>query len=329
MADKKVINKIMSEYENLRITAATERKKRIDNINSKFPRIGEIDKEIFMLGSKNMRDILKNPEKSDELNKKLRENLNRLKAEKNKIISENNIDPDYDKYKYKCSVCSDTGYKENGERCVCFKQRLINEAYAVSNMSELIKEQNFENFSLEYYSADKDTTGFSPRENAEKILSGCKSFCKNFEADTKSLLFSGPTGLGKTFLSSAIAKEIMDSGKTVVYVRATRLFTIYEDYRFGRNTDRSDIENIYNADLLIIDDLGTEPNSTNNISFLFDVVNERISSGRKMIINTNFSLSELKKMYSTRFTSRVFEYFMMYQFVGEDIRIQKMKKEMS
>ena len=325
MADERVINKIFSEYENLRIAAARERKERIENVYKKFPEIKEIDGEINRLGLKNMNNILTNPEKKDEYNLDFHNKLKILTDRKNKILSENNIDTDYDKYNYKCKICSDTGYDENGDKCVCFKQKMINAAYSMSNMEDMIKKQNFDNFSLDYYPSEKTDEGISPRENMERILNNCKRFCKNFETENKSLFFYGATGLGKTFLSSAIAKEIMDSGKTVVYVRATKLFTIYEEYRFGKKSDKSIIDNIYNCDLLIIDDLGTEMNSANNFSFLFDVINDRISNNKKMIINTNLSLGEITGIYSNRFTSRLYEFFNMYKFYGEDIRLQKLK----
>lgn len=325
MTDENVINKIISEYESLRTSAATERKNRIDEVYKKFPEICEIDNQINKLGFENMTKIIKNPQKKDEYNKSLHDNLKILEEKKNKILSENKIDKDYDQYHYQCSICSDTGYDENGAKCICFKQKLINEAYSMSNMAEMIKTQNFDTFVLDYYPKQQNEEGISPYENMEKILQGCKKFCEDFESENKSMLFYGPTGLGKTFLSSAIAKEVMDAGKTVVYVRATRLFSVYEDYRFGRNSDRSVIDNIYSADLLIIDDLGTEPNNNNNTSFLFDVVNERIANNKKMIINTNLGLGELTKIYSMRFTSRLYEYFKMYKFFGEDIRLQKLK----
>ena len=325
MAEERVINKIMDEYEELRMNAANDRKRRIEEVNKNFPRIGEIDKEIFRRGLDNTNNILKNPEKKDEFNADFKENLERLNAEKKKIMQENNISDDYDKYKYVCENCHDTGYDDNGKKCQCFKQKLINEAYSMSNMAEIIKTQNFDTFSIDYYSRQPYENGISPYENMTKIYNNCKRFCENFENETKGLVFYGTTGLGKTFLSSAIAKDIMDRGKTVVYVRATKLFTIYEDYKFGRNTDRSVIENIYNADLLIIDDLGTEPFNKNNISFLFDIVNERIAKNKKIIINTNLQINEITKMYSMRFTSRLYEYFMLYKFYGEDIRIQKLK----
>ncbi len=326
MADETVLNKIIDEYEVMRIKAAEKRKIRINEVYDKFPRIEEIDKEIYSRGLQNTGNILKNPEKKDEFNKDYSENLKRLNAEKNKIIKENGISEDYDKYDYECKICNDTGYKENGEKCQCFKQKLINEAYNMSNMSQMIKTQNFETFSFDYYSKEDKDGDVSPYENIKKIYDNCKRFCENFDSEEKGMIFYGPTGLGKTFLSCAVAKNIMDNGKTVIYLRAARLFSIYEDYKFGRNNDFSAINNIYNADLLIIDDLGTEPPGKNNISFLFDVINERMANGKKIIINTNLQISELTKLYSMRFTSRLYEYFMMYKFYGEDIRIQKLKK---
>lgn len=326
MADEKIINKIMNEYEELRINAANERKRRMDEINTSFPRLAEIDREIFRRGLNNTNNILKSPEKKDEFNRDFKENLKRLNEEKNKIIKENNIPVDYNEYKYSCENCHDTGYDSSGKKCQCFKQKLINEAYSMSNMADIVKKQNFDTFSFDYYSKEPSDNGISPYENMVKIYNNCKRFCENFEKENKGLVFYGPTGLGKTFLSSAIAKKIMDNGKTVVYVRATRLFSLNEDYKFGRNTDRSVIDNIYNADLLIIDDLGTEPFNKNNLSFLFDIVNERTAENKKIIINTNLQISEITKIYSMRFTSRLYEYFMLYKFYGDDIRIQKLKE---
>lgn len=322
MAD---INKIMNEYEQLRTKNAADRKKRMEEVYEKFPRIREIDAEIFKKGLENTNNILKNPEKSKEYNSNFKENLKKMNEEKAEILKKNNIPADYDKYRYECEICKDTGYGSDGRKCVCFKQKLINEAYLSSNMSDIIKKQNFETFSFDYYSKQSDGSSPSPYENMVRIYHSCKRFCDSFDEQTKGLVFYGPTGLGKTFLSSAIAKELMDKGKTVVYVRATKMFSINEDYRFGRNTDRAAINNIYNADLLIIDDLGTEPSGSNNVSFLFDVINERIAGGKKTIINTNLQINEITKMYSMRFTSRLYEHFMLYKFYGEDIRIQKIK----
>lgn len=325
MADSATINKIFNEYEELRQRAANERRQRIDEVYKKVPRICEIDDEIYLLGLSNMQSILKNPENADVLNSEMKSKFKILNEEKKKLIEKNNIDAGYEEYRYECMDCGDTGYTEDGKKCKCLLQKLINEAYAKSNLGDILKKQNFDTFSFDYYSKENIGEDISPYENMKKIYNRCKKFCDDFENEEKSMLFYGSTGLGKTFLSSCIAKDLIDKGKTVIYTRATKLFNVYEDYKFGRNDDRSAIDNLYNADLLIIDDLGTEPQNKNNTSFLFDLISERISENKKIIINTNLSIGELAKMYSSRFASRIYESFDPRRFFGEDIRIQKFK----
>lgn len=323
MADSLTINRIFNEYEDLRTKASNERRLRIEKIYEKVPRIKKIDEEIYSAGFKNMQNILKNPENADEYNKALKEKNKMLKDEKQRLIEENNIPPDYDEYKYECSECGDTGYTEDGKKCRCFTQKLINAAYAKSNLGEILSKQNFDTFSFKYYSQEGKDNEISPYSNMVRIYERCKKFCDNFENEEKSLFFYGHTGLGKTFLSSCIAKELMDKGRTVIYTRATKLFNIYEDYKFGRNSDKSIIDNLYSADLLIIDDLGTEPNNKNNFAFLFDLMCDRLADNKKMIVNTNLSVGEIAKIYSSRFASRIYESFMVYKFYGDDIRIKK------
>ena len=317
----------MNEYHEKRNFASAMRRQKINEVYQKVPRIMEIDNEIYRLGMNNIQNILKNAEKGDEYNSELRKNIDILTAEKNRLIEEYNIPSDYDKYKYSCDICNDTGYNQNGERCVCFEQQIIMESYLNSNIADMLKKQNFGTFSFDYYSKEKEKESISPYDNIKRIYNGAKTFCDNFDKDNKNLFFYGGTGLGKTFISNCIAKEIIDKGKTVIYLSAPKLFSVYEDYKFGRNDDKSTINNIYDCDLLIIDDLGTEPENKINNSFLFDILNERLSNNKKMIINTNFEIAEIDKLYSKRYTSRLFEYFIIYRFIGEDIRLKMLKNE--
>lgn len=325
MADSLTVNKIFNEYEELRTKASNERRLRIDEVYLTVPRIKEIDDEIYSLGFGNMQNILKNPDEADKYNSEMKERFRVLKAEKQKLIEENNIPADYDKYKYECSLCGDTGYTPDGKKCVCFKQKLINAAYAKSNLGDILDKQNFDTFSFDYYSREKGNEEKSPYENMEKIFKRVKEYCDNFDDEKKSLLFYGTAGLGKTFLSSCIAKNIIEKEKTVIYTRATQMFSVYEDYKFGRMSDRSVIDDLYNFDLLIIDDLGAEAPNKNNAAFLFDLVSDRLSENKKIIINTNLNIGELVKIYSERFVSRVYENFELLRFFGDDIRVQKFK----
>ena len=311
---------IFIKYEEKREAAARKRSENIERVYKLVPRIREIDKEINIFGIQNVQNILRDPHNHEKYNSEMEENLKRLEEEKRTLLKENNIPEDFKKYEYECDACSDTGYTPDGKMCVCLKQSLINDAYSSSNIGELMKKNNFDNFKFDYYSKDKGKYSDSPFENITRIYNRTKNFCEEFDTMDKSLFFYGTTGLGKTFLSCAAAKELIEAGKTVVYVRASKLFTMFEDYKFGRLKDKSAIDNLYDCDLLIIDDLGSEADNRLNASVLFDVFDERISKGKKFIINTNLDLKEIGKVYSMRFMSRIMENFIICNFYGEDIR---------
>ena len=311
---------IFIKYEEKREAAARKRSENIERVYKLVPRIREIDKEINIFGIQNVQNILRDPHNHEKYNSEMEENLTRLEEEKRTLLKEKNIPEDFKKYEYECDACSDTGYTPDGKMCVCLKQSLINDAYSSSNIGELMKKNNFDNFKFDYYSKDKGKYSDSPFENITRIYNRTKNFCEEFDTTDKSLFFYGTTGLGKTFLSCASAKELIEAGKTVVYVRASKLFTMFEDYKFGRLKDKSAIDNLYDCDLLIIDDLGSEADSRLNASVLFDVFDERISKGKKFIINTNLDLKEIGKVYSMRFMSRIMENFIICNFYGEDIR---------
>ena len=118
------LTKIMNEYDEDRTYARVQREKRVAEVNEKYPQIGEIEKEINRLGIENFGNIIKNPEKSKEINEKFQKKLEELKEKKNKILSENNIPADYDQIKYKCEKCLDTGY-EDTKKCSCFINKII------------------------------------------------------------------------------------------------------------------------------------------------------------------------------------------------------------
>lgn len=320
---KDIIRKILAEYEEMRSIAFSEKEMRVKNVFEKYPEMREFSKEINRLGLENTKNIIKNPKNSRVFNEEFQKKLNDVVLKRNKFMAENNIEPDFDKVRYKCVKCEDSGYLENGEKCSCFKEKIINETYKSSNLSEVMKDMNFSNFRIDYYNNISEN-GISERENMEYILKASKSFCNNFEDYNRNILFYGAPGLGKTFMSVSIARDIINKGKSVIYISATRLFSNYEDYKFGKNEDLDRfIEDIYNSDLLIIDDLGTEFRSKLSVPFLFDLVNDRILKGKKIIINTNLLPDALEKAYTVRFMSRIYEYFDVFRFFGKDIRIQK------
>ena len=320
---KDIVRKILADYEEMRSIAFSEKEKRVKDIFEKYPEMAEFSKEINRLGFENTKNILRNPQNAEEYKRDFNEKLNLTVSKRNQFMKENDIDPEFDKVKYRCKKCEDNGYLENGEKCSCFKEKIINETYKSSNLSEVMKDMEFKNFRLDYYNHIAEN-GISERENMEYILKASKSFCENFEKYNRNILFYGAPGLGKTFMAVSIAREIINKGKSGIYISATRLFSNYEDYKFGKNDDLDGfLEDIYNADLLIIDDLGTEYMSKVSVPFLFDLINDRILKGKKVIINTNLMPDALEKAYSVRFMSRIYEYFDVFRFFGKDIRVQK------
>ncbi|MBQ7574705.1 MAG: ATP-binding protein [Clostridia bacterium] len=320
-----ITRKIMSDYEDLRLRRISERNLRIEKVYATVPEIREIDKSISIEGANNVRRILSEPQNADKYNREYKKFVAEKRKEKNAILKEHKISIHFDEIKYDCKDCKDTGFLEDGKKCSCFRQKIIEERYKKSNLYDSIKDENFDNFSFDYYSKQKINGDMSPYDYIKRVYKRAVIFCDRFDTDQKSLLFYGDSGLGKTFLSTCIAKKLMDMGKTVLYLRAQQLFLAYEDYRFMRDSENSDLSDIYNADLLIIDDLGTEQQNKNNFAFFFDLLNERLEKGKKVLINTNYTMDKLEDMYTQRFTSRIYEHFLIYGFYGEDIRIQKLK----
>ncbi|MGN0164175.1 MAG: ATP-binding protein [Candidatus Ornithomonoglobus sp.] len=320
--DNEIFEGIIDDYEKQLSKDKRERDARVEAVYSRVPEIREIDRDINTVGSDTLRAILQNPDKG-ELKEDMKNKFAVLKQRKKELLKKNGIPEDFDAMKYRCSVCKDTGYIEGKGRCACFRQKLIDRLYKLSNMSELLKKQNFDTFSMDYYSRNiPKGMKRSPYDNMINIKSYCENFVRGFDRSSKSMVFYGDTGLGKTFMSSCIAKALIDMGKTVFYVRATRLFRMFDDEKFGRLTDG--MEDVYKSDLLIIDDLGTEAVYKNNNSYLLDLVNERMSNEKKMIINTNLNFENLENRYSKRFSSRILEGFDMLYFYGDDIRKQKL-----
>jgi len=252
-----------------------------------------------------------------------------LKEEKISILKSNNLDEDYLKPKYECSICNDTGYiitNHSNQMCNCLKQELLNMAYNKSNLNQLDKE-NFTTFNFNKYSDEinfnRYNVNISPRDNMKNILKIVKNFIYNFDSpDEKNLLFTGNTGLGKTFLSNCIANEILNINKTVLYQTAPVMLDTILDYRFNKN-DGLIYKEILNVDLLIIDDLGTESAHSMKFTELFNIINSRIISNKKTLISTNLDVNELLKTYDERIFSRLAGNYNICRFFGEDIRLKK------
>lgn len=330
MADT-VLKNILSQYNKKKINAEFEAEQRKQELYKKYPKLQNIDDKLSTLAISTAKSLINNNDKN--LLNTLNENINHLKGEKNKILKANHIAEDYFEPHYECSICKDSGYVTNKDytttMCSCLKQKLYDEQYNKANISNL-DTQNFSNFSDLFYSDKVDEskyhTSISPRENINLIKDICLKFIENFEdKNQKNLLFTGNTGLGKTFLSSCIANEMIKKGKNVLYQTAPVMLDSIIDYRFGKPNSTNILESILNVDLLIIDDLGTE--CMNNMKFteIFNIINTRLLNQNKItktIISTNLSLKNLYANYDERIVSRIVGNYDICYFFGDDIRFK-------
>lgn len=317
------VDDILKKYEKKRYEAVRKRDKYVQEIKEKFPKIKEIEEKINSCGLECTSAIVKNPLRGDEIVAQMEEKIEKLKKERKEILEKFNFSEDYNEVKYSCEKCSDTGFI-GSEKCECFKEQLREYGYERSNIGSLIKKQNFENFDFSYYSDEKNKKGISPLDYIKTAYKLSLKFCENFK-DADSILFYGNSGLGKTYLSSCIAKRLIDDGKNVRYMSASRLFSVYDDYKFNKGDyeeNKAVIDDAYNCDLLIIDDLGTEFFTSNSLAFMYDLMNERIIKGKKFVISTNLSIKEIEKKYTPRFISRLNECFVAVKLEGENIRIK-------
>ncbi len=325
-----VLSSILKDYERKRLSAQKDLEYRKNKLYSENPRLQEIDDELSKAGISTAKALIQS--NSTNLLKDLNAKIDNLKKEKAELIKNLNLPLDYLSPNYSCKICNDTGYIQENYRstmCTCLKQEIYNIEYNKSNIANL-ESQNFENFSFNKYSdkADKEkyNSEISPRENIKLIKEICMKFINNFDdPKEKNLLFTGNTGLGKTFLSSCIAKEMIQRDKTVLYQTAPIMLDTIIDSKFNKNNSSEfTYKNLLDVDLLIIDDLGTE--SLNNVKFteLFNIINTRLLNQNnkclKTIISTNLSLPLLNKTYGERIISRLIGDYNICRFFGEDIR---------
>lgn len=221
--------------------------------------------------------------------------------------------------------CQDTGYVGT-KKCHCFLKAIIDLFYTQSNLKGLLEQENFEHFNFDYYSSNyRDRlSGQNSRELATRAYQECMNFIHNFDTEHGNLLLFGNTGIGKTFLSHCIAKEVMDSLHSVLYLTASEFFDALLEKALTRNDESCLLyEQIHQCDLLIIDDLGTERNTDFVVSQLFVCLNDRILNRKSTIISTNLTLEEIKTNYTERTFSRISNHYKILRLAGDDIRIQK------
>ena len=306
---------IQREYDSIQLKNRRLLEKRREEVYAACPAYEEAAHAVSSLSVAYGRRILAEEPGAEE---NYRKELLALSEKKADLLIQHGFPSDYLEPIFDCPDCQDTGYS-NGRRCHCFEQRIIDILYAQSNLQELLETENFSALSYEYYK-EEDLVNF------KKAIESSLSFIKNFHCDYTNLLFYGTVGTGKSFLSKCIAKEILEQGYSVIYFSSIGLFNMLAQYSFDTNNKEmlyKTYEDLYNCDLVIVDDLGTELSNSFTNSQFFSFINERHLRKKATIITTNLGVEDLKIRYSDRILSRLASSFIFRKITGPDIRLCK------
>ncbi len=322
------IEDILHNYERTRLHNKRLLQDRKEEIYNKIPRIAEIDEETPLSYLSYVKERILKGDQGDY--SQVSSNNRSLDKEKRLLLREQGYDENYLDPIYTCPLCKDTGYID-GERCSCFVEKIIDLLYLQSNLKHILQKENFESFSMEYYSKEKPVDKpYSPYDNMSKIVSKSQKFINRFDevsVDRGNILIYGETGLGKTFLTNCIAKELLDRKHSVLYLSSNQLFEdVLGNFYMKNKSELEDLyKYIYNCELLIIDDLGTEFLNDFVRSQLFEIINKRSTGGLSTLISTNLPISELGARYSDRIFSRIVADYTIFNIYGDNIRWKKRK----
>ena len=302
----------------------SQQQARLQEIYAALPRVREIDR---ILRSSMVQAVqaafLKGTDGTKALEQVREQNLS-LQEERRRLIAQA-FPPEYWDESPICSRCGGSGYI-GSTMCSCLAE-LCREEQKKELALLAAGDQIFDKFSLEYYPQRTDPkTGIPYRTVMTRTFEICRKYAAGFTATSGNLLFNGGTGLGKTFLSACIAREVAEKGYSVAYESALHLFAKLEKHRFHPDEETAlATEKINSCDLLIIDDLGTELTGNFTIAALYALVNDRLLAGKPTIISTNLNIGEIAQRYSPQIASRLQGSYQLLPFVGEDIRVLKNK----
>ena len=320
--DGKILYRARTIFDERKAEREADLNRRVQAVYDRNPRIKELDAQIRGSMTAVIGLALSRGQNVSEAVARVKEANLKLQAERKAELARLGYGEDYLDDKPACPLCRDTGYNEN-KVCECLMNIYRDEQRR--ELSKLLKmgEDTFEAFRLDYYDTIPDAnTGVSPRQTMSVIYEYCKAYAERFGKNSPSLYLTGGTGLGKTFLSTSIAKVVSEKGFSVVYETAGALFANFEAIQFSKGDgDDSELKRYMTCDLLILDDLGTELTTAFTMSALYSLINTRLTGGKKTIISSNLSKSDLRRRYSPQIVSRIEGEYKILNFVGKDIRI--------
>lgn len=323
-----VISRARQRLSDARAEREAENRAHLEQAYRQIPRIREIDIALRQSMAAAAQYVFTQGLDAKEHLDMVRKQNRSLQEERARLASENFEEGFLDDSPI-CDRCGGTGYVGN-TMCECLSELCRQEqrkALRKSLGAIAGGTESFHSFRLSFYPDTIDRRyGASPRTIMERNFQKCQNYAANFSMNAGNLLFVGATGLGKTYLSVCIAKAVAEKGFSVVYESAPHLFQKLERARFSQNEDaKAEADRILNADLLVLDDLGTELMSQFVTATLYSLINDRILERKPTVISTNFNYDDLSHRYTEQVASRLYGDYTVLMFAGEDIRRKKME----
>lgn len=321
----RLLARARAEQEALRTAHRAEEDRRRREVSEKIPEIGSINASLRAVLGEMVRAAMRQSARSAE---ELEKESLALQEKRAALLVRGGYPQNYLDPIYSCSRCRDTGWAD-GKICECLQK--LYRAEQTRELAPLLRQGNetFENFRLDYYSTVPVTPGgVSPRAQMERVLRTCRTYAESFGKNSPNLLFTGEPGLGKTFLSAAIARVAAAKGFGVAYDTASGLLAAFEREKFSRDTDEgsdaaSRVRQLMSCDLLILDDLGTEMPTAFTQSALYSLLDGRLRAGKKTIVSTNLDRAGIDARYGAALASRLGGEYEWLEFMGRDIRAQR------
>ena len=283
-------------------------------IYSRYPSLEKLDREIRICRADLLLEIVGTPGDRPDYDE-----LASLEGQRVLLLQKESIPSDYDRPVPFCSLCEDAGVVD-GVLCTCYRGLLIPSQIRDGGLSDY-REMTFSHYSEDYYS--------DPMK-MRMIRKLCEEYADGFPGQSRNHLFLGKPGTGKTYLSLCIANRVADSGVPVLFVRMNELLDLMNGYRIQMTSYSPDIERlsqlekkrglVFDADFLVIDELGVEAKGPNTTADLLEILGSRRVKNTATLITSNLTASDLQKNYDNRLYSRLFGDFSVVPFTGDDIR---------
>ena len=289
--------KVKDEIENRRLAAVATAELHNEEVRARSAEIREIDEELTRTGLAIFRTACAGGDLAP-----IKARNQALCEKRRALLVSLGYGADYTEPQYTCKRCSDTGYVDT-KMCTCLREALIRENFRTSGMGGLLDRQSFDNFDLERYKKDGEDVYRRMKAN----FAAARAFAENFREKKGNLFLVGTTGAGKTHITTAIARTVLDLGFDVIYETSQNIMAAFEQDRFhsGYQQTESKSEKYMECTLLILDDLGTEFTNAFTVSCLYNLLNERQNKGLSTVISTNVPPAQLRDKYEDRIYSRL------------------------